>query len=209
MDILNCIFPIIIALFGACFIGWGIYQIKTGKMVARRVKHAVDEPREAGLAFVVLGLNLIFFLAPFLFSATTSFTPYDSVGLFANMLAIKSTPILACINTAFFVIMAICGFRNHRIFAIKDTKETKSSTQKFFKSIAIVALLRALLFPVEQLLQLLALLPVGPAPALAADLTVILEIIGRPLLLIIICVLYIAAYYRSRRSDKIAKSSKK
>ena len=33
---------------GLAFIGWGIYQIKTGKMVAKNRAYQVDEKREVG-----------------------------------------------------------------------------------------------------------------------------------------------------------------
>ena len=39
MNILDYLIPTIIALFGACFIGWGVYQMKTGKMVAKKRKN--------------------------------------------------------------------------------------------------------------------------------------------------------------------------
>ena len=49
------ILPAIISLtLGIVFIAWGIYQIKTGKMVAKNRKYAVDEPREVGVLLLLL-----------------------------------------------------------------------------------------------------------------------------------------------------------
>lgn len=207
MNILDYLSPLLIALFGICFICWGIYQMKTGKMVAKRAKHAIDEPREAGLAFLVLGLNLLFYLAPFILGNTL--TPYDDLGLFMNKFAILSSSALAIINTAFFATVALYGFRTRRIFAIKDAKNTKLPVQKFAKTVAVFSLLRALLFPIEKLLQILNLLPFLPVQFFAANTIVLLEFFGRPLLLIVICILYVVVYVRSRRFDKVAKKHKK
>ena len=207
MNILDYLFPTFIALFGACFIWWGIYQMKTGKMVAKKRKNPIDEPREAGLAFFVLGLNLLFFLAPFILGNT--FDPETKLGLFMNQFAIISAPLLACLNTAFFALVAICGFRTKRIFAIKDIKRTELPVKKFSKAIAILALIRALLFPVEKLLQMIAVFPFMPVQAFSAITVVLLEFFGRPLLLIAICVMYIVVYCYSHRSDKVAKKRKK
>ena len=54
MDLI--ILSIIAGIIGAAFLSWGIYQIKTGKMVAKNRVFAVDEPREVGVIFVYLGM---------------------------------------------------------------------------------------------------------------------------------------------------------
>ena len=41
-------------IFGIAFLCWGIYQIKTGKMVAKHHDYTVDEPREIGVLFHLL-----------------------------------------------------------------------------------------------------------------------------------------------------------
>ena len=203
MDIL-C--SILIFLFGICFVSWGIYQIKTGKMVARNRKNPIDAPCEVGALFLTLGLNMSFYFAP-LFCATFS-TPLTSFWKFMNEAIIFLAPLLAILNTAFFLFVALYAFREHKLFGLKSDKNTKQAIEKFSKPVAILALMRALVFPLEKVLAFVAALNLNFA-TFAVPVVAILEIFCRPILLIILCVLYVVVYRKTRKVKKTTRTRKK
>lgn len=115
---------VIAALVGAVFLYWGIYQLKTGKMVAKRAKKPIDEPKQVGLTFIMLGfagICLAFICANFAPLLTT---------------VISLLFLLPC--SLFFILIAIYGFKYQRIFGIKDTPKLHKIVQKFYKAINVL-----------------------------------------------------------------------
>lgn len=203
---MDIIFSILALLFGIAFVCWGIYQIKTGKMVAKKRKNPIDEPREVGAIFIVLGLNLALYFAPY-FYATFS-TPLTDLWIFANEMAIFTATPLAILNTGFFLAIAIYAFKEHRILGLKSDKTTKKAIGKFLKPVAILSLLRALIFPLEGLIFIIPnfdFVSINFVEILV-NVFLALEVFFRPILLIVICILYIVIYKQSR---KVAKTRKK
>lgn len=198
----------LMTLLGASFIYWGIYQIKTGKMVARRAKKPIDAPREVGIIFIVLGLNLIFYIAPYLYSSLAK--PLSDFWIFANEVVITSDIPLAILNTAFFLSVSVYAFKDHKIFGLKKEKVTKEIIEKHAKSVAIIALVRALIFPLERILLAFSSMNVSVARTMT-DIVLILDIL-RPVLLVVLCVIYLMVYrtFKSMPTPKkIAKNRKK
>lgn len=195
-------------LLGLCFIYWGIYQIKTGKMVARRAKKLMDAPREVGIIFIILGLNLIFYIAPYFYSSLAN--SLSNLWVFANNIVIKSALPLAILNTAFFLFISIYAFKDKKILGLKKEKNTKDVIEKYTKPVAILALVRALVFPLERVLLLFLSVNLAVARVIA-DVAVFLDIF-RPVLLVAICVVYLMTYRQFKSMPapkKVAKNRKK
>ena len=198
----------LIILLGLCFTYWGIYQIKTGKMVARRAKKPIDAPREVGVIFITLGLNLVFYIAPYFHSSLA--IPLSNLWIFTNNVVVASAIPLAILNTAFFLFVSVYAFKDHKILGLKKEKNTKEIIEKYTKPVAILALVRALIFPLERLLLMLTSTSITTAKAIA-DTIFILDIL-RPILLVTLCVIYLVAYRQFKLKPapkKVAKNRKK
>ena len=115
------------AIFGALFLYWGIYQIKTGKMVAKNTKNPIDEPREVGVIFAIIGM-LGLSLAVILFTNN----PVLVLPHFFQKLA---AGFMTSATAATFVTMFACslvGLKKHRIFSVKSTKSIDKIVKKFY-----------------------------------------------------------------------------
>lgn len=195
-------------LLGLCFTYWGIYQIKTGKMVARRAKKPIDAPREVGVIFITLGLNLVFYIAPYFHSSLA--IPLSNLWIFTNNVVVASAIPLSILNTAFFLFVSVYAFKDHKILGLKKEKNTKEIIEKYTKPVAILALVRALIFPLERLSLMFSSTSIAVAKVVA-DIVVILDIL-RPVLLVVICVVYLAVYRQFKsmpEPKKVAKNRKK
>lgn len=199
---------LLMILLGLCFTYWGIYQIKTGKMVARRAKKPMDAPREVGVIFVTLGLNLIFYIAPYFYSSLAK--TMSDVCVFANNVTIISSVPLAILNTAIFLFISVYAFKDRKILGLKKEKNTKEIIEKYAKPVAILALFRALIFPLERVLLLFSSANLAAA-RIVADIIIFLDIF-RSVLLIAVCLVYLIAFRQFRStstSKKVAKKRKK
>ena len=208
---MDIILTILTLLLGIAFVCWGIYQIKTGKMVAKKRKNPIDEPREVGVIFLILGLNTIFYFAPYIYSLCAE--PLTGPWIFANEMAIFTATPLAILNTAFFLFISIYAFKEHKILGLKSDKTTKPSIGKFWKPVAIVSLIRALVYPLERILIAITSFSISLNLAeILAKTVVALEIFVLPILLIILCILYLLVYRDSKqpkKAKKVAKTRKK
>ncbi len=177
-------------------------------MVARRAKKPIDAPREVGVIFITLGLNLAFYIAPYFYSSLV--TPMSDLWFLANNITIISATPLAILNTAFFLFVSVYAFKDHKILGLKKEKNTKNLIEKYTKPVAILALVRALIFPLERLLLMFTSASITTAKVVA-DTIFILDIL-RPILLVALCVIYLVTYrqFKSKPAPKkVAKSRKK
>lgn len=131
------------------FLSWGIYQIKTGKMVAKRKKKPVDEPRQVGVLFLFVSLACFWII-------------YANI---MNYLTLEIAPIVnlifAAIEMGFCITAAIYGLVNKRIFGFKNTDELKKYVRKYYTAVNI-----ALLVAMLSLLTIFSSL-ISPASAIA------------------------------------------
>ncbi len=144
------IFAIIFGVIGAAFLGWGIYQIKTGKMVAKRRYPPIDEPREVGHLFVYLGilgstagLNFLFWWLDSLDVFASLHTVIDIPSMFA-MLVIAT---VIC-GEILLVALGVYDLVKKRIYFIKTTIKTRSSIKKYYRPMGIAKIAAGLSAPV-------------------------------------------------------------
>ena len=131
-DIISLIITILTLLFGVAFLSWGIYQIKTGKMVAKRVKNTVDEPKQVGVIFVFVSL-IGFWLA---YNYLVLFFSSDPSVIF-NLL-------FAAIEIGFVTTAAIYGLIKKRIFGFKNTGKIKKNVSKYYLVVNVAMLISVL-----------------------------------------------------------------
>lgn len=126
----NIIISIISAVIGVAFLGWGIYQLKTGKMVAKRSKYPVDEPRQVGVLFLMLS-----FVA-FWFTVVAGFNE-----LIPNF-DIAIANYILMIALSIFVVSIVCyGLKKHRIFGVKNTANVAKYVKKYYVIVNLTFLL--------------------------------------------------------------------
>ena len=177
-------------------------------MVARRAKKPMDAPREVGVIFVTLGLNLIFYIAPYFHSSLAS--PLSNLWVLTNNIVIGSAIPLSILNTAFFLFISVYAFKDRKILGLKKEKNTKEIIEKYAKPVAILALGRALIFPLERVLLLFSSANFAVA-RIVTDIIIFLDIF-RSVLLIAVCLVYLIAFRQFRStstSKKVAKKRKK
>lgn len=138
------IIPFIIAiLFGITFLGFAIYQIKTGKAVSK-ADDPHEDPRECGFLFLILAF-MAFGLAFVMLSQAFKFPDsVDTIFMFVSMIF----AFVAC----FIIFMSgFLGLKNRRIYTIKhDAKFIKHNIKlqklviKFYKFVGISEILLAI-----------------------------------------------------------------
>ena len=122
-DIIINLFSIVFTLsFGIAFLSWGIYQVKTGKMVAKNTKNPIDEPKQVGMLFIMLSLAA-FFITFVQLKIILSLTLGADFVILCYILGLS--------EFSFLLAAAIYGFKNHRIFGIKNTGSLKKLSEKF------------------------------------------------------------------------------
>ena len=145
------ILPAIISLiFGAIFIAWGIYQIKTGKMVAKNRKYAVDEPREVGVLFTLIGLYGI----TIAISIISSNPDWQAASPIFEV--ITSICGIVCVATGplFMFAIGIYELIKQRIFGVKTTPKTKSKIKKFYRPVALCKIVAGITIPTAVILTI-------------------------------------------------------
>lgn len=207
MDILPLILSILLAILSITFIYWGIYQIKTGKMVAFRAKRPIDSPREVGVIFILLGIESLFHYTPLFYSMIS--TPLTPLWIFTSELAIFSSHILAYVNTAFFLILAIYSLKTGRIFGIKSDKSTSPAVRRFLPFAIIFSFILALLFPLEKALQFMSGTSSLELARFIANSIVFIELYVKHIAFVLLCLVYLLVFWQSRNPRKVAKRRKK
>ena len=124
----NLIIASITFLFGVAFLLWGIYQIKTGKMIAKRARNTVDEPKQVGALFIFV--SLIGFWIAYMFLMTF---------LSIEPISIVSIAFMA-IEVSFVAATAIYGLINKRIFGFKKTPKVNKLVKKYYAAVNIAML---------------------------------------------------------------------
>lgn len=114
------IIAIITLIFGIAFLGWGIYQIKTGKIVAKHAKNTVDEPRQVGVFFIFI--SFIGFWATYI--CTAKFFEIDTIPV-VNI-------IFVAVEMGFLTTAAIYGLVKKRIFGFKNTAKISKNVKKYY-----------------------------------------------------------------------------
>ena len=130
MNIAYLIISIINLIAFIAFLSWGIYQIRTGKMVARYAKSPIDEPREVGVIFLLISALALWIT---ILTAAMFFFP-DPTALFylsGMLFELLGSTILGSIAIALICIGTI-GIKNHRIFGLKNLPKVKKLTQKYY-----------------------------------------------------------------------------
>lgn len=125
---------IITLLCGLAFLNWGIYQIKTGKMVAKRAKNPVDEPKQVGILFAYV--SLIGFWLTYIFM--TTFLSADPVPVISI--------IFIAIGAGFIITAAIYGLIKKRIFGLKNTTKVAKNVRKYYITVNVATLVMVLAF---------------------------------------------------------------
>ena len=128
------IVAIITLLFGLAFLSWGIYQIKTGKMVAKRAKNPVDEPKQVGMLFIYVSL-VGFWLTYIFMTAFLSADPAPAISI-----------IFMAISAGFVMTAAIYGLIRKRIFGIKNTVKVAKNVRKHYATVNVATLIMVLAF---------------------------------------------------------------
>lgn len=120
---------ILTLLFGVAFFSWGVYQIKTGKMVAKRAKKSVDEPRQVGISFLFVSLAC-FWVAYILIMNYFSIEPTPLISL-----------IFASVEMGFCITTTIYGLVKKRIFGFKNTAKISKHVKKYYLTVNISLLI--------------------------------------------------------------------
>ena len=126
----NLIIASITFLFGAAFLSWGIYQVKTNKMVAKNAKNTVDDPKQVGMLFTLIGI--VGFWLTFVF-LSQYFSPKPSE--FLELISMIIGYVVVAIIFISVLSFIIYGFKNRRIFGFKNTLKIQKYTQKYYKII--------------------------------------------------------------------------
>lgn len=124
-----------LAIFGFVFFCWGVYQIRTGKMVAHRVKNSIDAPREVGLVFLVLGTFLL--IMPILAIIALFYSVFIAGVLFLLSFLIPS------------ILLTTVGIFNlikKHIFTVRSDRYSKKLIKKFYFPCAILQIISGLAF---------------------------------------------------------------
>ncbi len=132
----DLIITILLLVAGASFLGWGIYQLKTGKMVARVKQPTIDEPRQVGALFAVMGVLLFLFAVQ---TPTFEDKLSDSMRGATFLLSIA-------LFTAFILYTIAYNLRSHRIFAFKSDKSIAPLIKKFYKPVSVALIIDAIIF---------------------------------------------------------------
>lgn len=132
---MSIFFTIFLIIFGILFLGWGLYQIKTGKMVAKRKQPTIDEPREVGVLFSLLGILL------FILSLPTYFhdKPKDDRSLLSVIYLVG-----IAIFLIFFIYVFVYNLKNHRLFAIKKDKAINPLAKHYSVPFSVILLTDAI-----------------------------------------------------------------
>lgn len=140
----------LIILLAIAFIVWGIYQIRTGKMVAKNAKFPIDEPREVGVVFLCLGIFGLFPLC-FLIPITWVVAWYGS----SPTPPLPDYPILNLISMLvfslpFFVLLFffIKSLKNERIFGVKSDNILRPLIKRYYCITDLGFIIATLFFPV-------------------------------------------------------------
>ena len=116
-------------LVSIVFAWWGIYQIKTNKMIAKNAKYPVDEPREVGILFI--GISIAFLIPTLRFGADDLI----KIGLLSES-TIEVVEIFCISAFALLLLMAIFFFAksllSRRIFGLKSNKILDKLTKKYY-----------------------------------------------------------------------------
>ena len=139
MNILYLIISIINLIIFIAFLSWGIYQIRTGKMVARYAKSPIDEPREVGVIFLLISALALWIT---ILTAAMFFFP-DPTAIFylsGMLFELLGKTILGSIALA-LICIGVIGIRSHRIFGIKTLSKIKPLIKKYhlLTNISLVA----------------------------------------------------------------------
>lgn len=124
-DILFIITVVLALLFGIAFFSWGVYQIKTGKMVAKRAKKPVDEPKQVGILFLFVSLACFWV------------TYVCSMNYFKIEPAPLVSLIFAAVELGFCLTAAIYGLTKKRIFGFKNTNKIAKYVKKYYIAVNI------------------------------------------------------------------------
>ncbi len=141
------ILTIIAGILGAAFLSWGIYQIRTGKMVAKNRAFATDEPREVGVIFVYLGILGLVWAINFLLWRLDSFNVFSSARIhLPSIFAMVSIAVGMC-GPLLLVIFGIYDLIKKRVFSIKTMPSTKKMIKKYYRAIGISKIMVGVLAP--------------------------------------------------------------
>ena len=127
---------------GLAFTGWGIYQIKTGKMVAKNRAYPVDEPREVGILFLYIGILGIVLMLNLLFHSKSIELPAEIVKIME-----KVCLGVGLFGTLLLVIIGIYDLIKKRVFSLKTTPKTRASIKKYYRPIGILSILAGIFIP--------------------------------------------------------------
>ena len=177
------IIPAVIALvFGIAFLCWGIYQVKTGKMVAKRKGYSVDEPREVGVLFIylgILGLVLSVNVARHIWGS--------AVPEIVSQIISYGCLTVGLIGPLILFLAGLYNLKNHRIFSLKTAPKTRRSIKKYYPIVAIsqivsgifisVAVITMIFFPATSTTITGILFAIGIIPIfIIAVLTTLIEL---------------------------------
>ena len=154
MDLI--IFAIIAGLIGLAFLSWGIYQIKTGKMVAKNRVFAVDEPREVGVIFMYLGILGLVLGVNFLLWGLDSFNAFSNETVhFPSVFAMVAIAVGMC-GPLLLIIFGIYDLVKKRVFSIKTMPRTKKMIKKYYLAIGLSKIMVGILAPLGVILTFVA-----------------------------------------------------
>lgn len=125
-------------LVSIVFAWWGIYQLKTGKMVAKNLKYPVDEPREVGLFF--LGISIAFLIPTLRLGAG-----YLLLSGHLPESAVDIVDISCIVAFALLLLVAIFfstkSLFSRRIFGLKSDKILDKLVKKFYLPVDLFAII--------------------------------------------------------------------
>ena len=127
---------------GLAFTGWGIYQIKTGKMVAKNRAYPVDEPREVGVLFSYIGILGIVMMLNLLFHSESVEIPYEAVKIIE-----KISVGTGLFGTFLLIIIGTYDLIKKRVFSIKTTPKTKRAIKKYYIPIGLFSIMAGVFVP--------------------------------------------------------------